>query len=561
MKKFLYILLCLLVSCTADRETDIMLDRIENLINDQPKQAYELLRCIDGTKISSESVKARYALLYTKAQYKNYIDTPNDSLISIAVEYYENHDTKKELMESLLQLGIKKKLQGHYSEAMLCMKRAADIGEDICDCYYLGQIYTNLFQLCTVVYDADELKYAEKAYANYKKHGDDNYTIDAMNNIGISYYRAKEWDKSEAILDSVYIQAKQVNDVFTIKKSAQVIAMIKVFKSEYDEAESIFKMLHNDYGYKYRPQDLLALAETHLARNEKQQALQLIDEASAMVHDDRTRIVYESMASNVLSKAGDYQGAWSHLMEYRELRDSVINSHLQESIMAVQRDYVEQKLEIEQVKSNRNNILWMCFASGLLAFLAFTFYYFNRQKVTRSLEMEKLLLQMAEIRDVVANREATIEGLNRQIQTTQEASDKLQLHVSDLINQKYQQLDDLCVSYFNGQSSMFTKNAIYRKVQNIVENFGSDNEAFADLETMVNTAQQNVLDLLKSELPNLKEKDYQFFCYVFAGFSSRSISLLMNENIDTVYQHRSRWKKRLEALDIPHKDLFLQHFK
>lgn len=171
------------------------------------------------------------------------------------------------------------------------------------------------------------------------------------------------------------------------------------------------------------------------------------------------------------------------------------------------------------------------------------------------------MMQIAEIRTVAVNQEAAIEGLNRQIQSSQDESSKLQGHVYDLINQKYQQLDDLCVSYFNGQNSMFTKNAICRKVQSIVESFRSDKDAFTELEMMINTTQQNVWDLLKSELPSLKEKDYQFFCYVFAGFSSRSISLLMKENIDTVYQHRSRWKKRLEIMAVPHKDLFLQYFK
>lgn len=529
-------------------------------MNEHPDSAYTILSAIDPSSLVVESQIAKYSLLYTKAQYKNYIDTPNDSLISFAVKYYEEHNAKKELMESLLLFGVKKKLQEHYSEALLCMKRAVDIGEEICDYYYLGQIYTNLFQLCTIVYDADEKKYAESAYVNYKKHGDDSYTIDAMCNLGICYYRSNEWDKSLVILDSVYCQAKQNNDKFSIKKSGQTIAMIKVIQKEYEAADSIFTILHNDYGYKYKPQDLLALAESHVARNEKQQALQLLDEAFAMVHDAKTKIVVESLVSDILSKVGDYQGAWTHLKEYRVLRDSVIDSHLQESIMAVQRDYVEQKLEIEQVKANRNNILWTCFAAGLLALLAFTFYYFNRQRVTRSLEMENLMMQIAEIRTVTVNQEAAIEGLNKQIQSTQEESEKLQGHVYDLINQKYQQLDDLCVSYFNGQNSMFTKNAIYRKVQSIVESFRSDKEAFTEIETMINTTQQNVLDLLKSELPSLKEKDYQFFCYVFAGFSSRSISLLMKENIDTVYQHRSRWKKRLEAMNIFHKDLFLQYF-
>ena len=67
------------------------------------EEAYAVLDSIDGRLFLPGSYQqARYALLYTKAQYKNYIDCDNDSLISLAVDYAEAHGNKKDRFYLLL---------------------------------------------------------------------------------------------------------------------------------------------------------------------------------------------------------------------------------------------------------------------------------------------------------------------------------------------------------------------------------------------------------------------------------------------------------------------------
>ena len=58
-----------------------------------PDSALQLLKTIDSKHLVTKEGKARYALLYSQALDKNYIDVTEDSLINIAVEYYK--DKKK----------------------------------------------------------------------------------------------------------------------------------------------------------------------------------------------------------------------------------------------------------------------------------------------------------------------------------------------------------------------------------------------------------------------------------------------------------------------------------
>lgn len=535
------------IGCNDMRYVETVMDNAEELMTDRPDSAYQMLRTLDAQAIDGERLQARYALLYTKAQYKNYREDGNDSLITIAVRYYDAKGMKPELMESLMLLSVQLRIQERYDESMLNLQRAANIGEELGDHFMLGRIYTNLFQLCSNVFDSDDLRYAEKAYYHYKQDGNDDYIIDGMCNLGIAYYHRSDLERSAALLDSVYQWALQIHDDFSVRKSARVLAMINASEGRYESADTLFNLIHDQYGYSYVPQDIWTLAEACLAHGQQDEALSLMEQATSMEKSISNEIVFTSVASEFYSKLGRYEEALRYLNRSYFLYDSIYTARLQESVLASQRDYVVQKLEEEQLRSSRNNILWISTASGLLALLAFCFYYYKRKMETQSLQMENLLLQVTDLKGQTSSRDSAIAGLSEQ--------------VYKLFDQKYQQLDALCVSYFTGQNTMFARNSIYREVQKIIEAFGSDNAAFTELEVIVNASRDEVLTKLKTEVPKLRDADYRYFCYAFAGFSSRAISLLTNETIDAVYQHHSRWKKRIEALNPPHKELFLQYLQ
>ncbi|MBR6758672.1 MAG: hypothetical protein IKM35_09430, partial [Bacteroidaceae bacterium] len=90
-------MLLLLVAC-ASPEVDKRLADIEQQMHSQPDSALALLQELSlQHRITHPRQRAWHALLHAQALDKNFIDSTNDSIINIAVEYYEAHtgDTER----------------------------------------------------------------------------------------------------------------------------------------------------------------------------------------------------------------------------------------------------------------------------------------------------------------------------------------------------------------------------------------------------------------------------------------------------------------------------------
>lgn len=549
----------LIVGCTGSSYVSEILSRAEGLMSEHPDSAYTLLNEIDQNMFDSSAQRARFARLMTKAQYKNYKTAESDSLIQTAISYYEKHNMKTELAESFMLRGNIEVENRQLHKAMQTLHIAAELGEETGDDFLLGQIYSNLYDLCQTEYNADQIIFAEKALEYYRKNGDEYYVNDAMNNLGMAYFRVEEFEKSESILEEVYERAKEMSDTFSMKKALPTLARMKIRKKDFASSDAILTLLRKDFGYKLNPIDVWALAESQLKDGNKTGAIAMMDSVSKRKKTTGETLIFNFSASDFYSRVGDYNQAWALLWEYEILDDSIDNARFKETIMSAQRDYLEQKLEIQKIEEDRNRITWTGCVILILLIMAFVIYYYRRQSEVHSLEMEKLMLQITDMEQSVSGKESVIDELKRQVQSVMSDSEKMRTLVNEVYAQKYQQLNNLCVSYFSGQSSIFTRNAIYKEVQSIIESFGKDHEDLKELEYIVNSTKEDILVKLREELPALKESEYFFFCYTFAGFSSRAISLLLHENIDTIYQHRSRWKKKIELQNPLHKDLFLKN--
>ena len=110
MRKFLWILLglLLLVSCnTAIRQNamQIRLANLDSLMSHVPRVVLDSLEQMDVSECPGE-VQSYYNLLLTIARDKSYVDFTDDSIISLAAEWYRNGKDPEKLARSLIYLGI-----------------------------------------------------------------------------------------------------------------------------------------------------------------------------------------------------------------------------------------------------------------------------------------------------------------------------------------------------------------------------------------------------------------------------------------------------------------------
>ena len=140
----LLLLAGLLLGCGNRRPLTPMLNRAEALMEDHPDSAYALLRTIDSTSLAPGEEQARYALLYTQARDKNYIVQTDDSLIQVAVRYYDSIGrTDRQALAYYLWGGVCRD-ERNYADALIKYNQAVRYADKIDHHYLLSRIYNNI---------------------------------------------------------------------------------------------------------------------------------------------------------------------------------------------------------------------------------------------------------------------------------------------------------------------------------------------------------------------------------------------------------------------------------
>jgi hypothetical protein len=98
------------------------------------------MNSIEPDELTGDRQKALYALLMTQARYKNYIDETNDSLINIAVEYFENHDDTRYKMFANYYCSRISQKNDNYTMSLYLLLKAFDYAKELNDDLWIGMI-------------------------------------------------------------------------------------------------------------------------------------------------------------------------------------------------------------------------------------------------------------------------------------------------------------------------------------------------------------------------------------------------------------------------------------
>ena len=132
------LLIVLLVCDSCFRNS--RLDSIESYIQERPDSALVELQNLSPSALKGKAEKARYALLYSIALDKNYIDISSDSTISQAVVWFEKTRDRHRLMQSYYYAGKVEYNAGNYAKAISYGQRALDLAEQTSEKFYSGLI-------------------------------------------------------------------------------------------------------------------------------------------------------------------------------------------------------------------------------------------------------------------------------------------------------------------------------------------------------------------------------------------------------------------------------------
>ncbi len=385
---FCFILVLTMASCRHG-ENDRLLDQAESLIVPMPEKAYELLKDIDPDQLAdgSES-QARYALLYTRGQYKNSDDAASDSLITLAADYYEEHGDMEQKFYAYLYQGIVRYQLGNFADATVSLYRALANAEHVDSRYPKGLLYTYLALVNGAQNCRDEERYASLAYHEYEAGGMEQYAASALTIWAVAKMHTEDYDSCRLLFDASIHEALCLQNDFVLQEAISGMAQYAILVDSMALAEQLYIDLASDPGYTMTVQDLGNFAIVYANRHLPDSAQACLKRAEQLCQTLNDTIGYYTKAywTNLYLNDADKATQWKDsLVRYQE---RLLGETLQNKSLSTLNDYKDWQLSLSE-RDSQNKTLWIVALAVCLACILMAFLAFYRKKQTQVLLQEQ----------------------------------------------------------------------------------------------------------------------------------------------------------------------------
>ena len=532
----------LAVWCFASCRSDslIILDDVETYVYDEPDSALQMLSMIDSETLNRKRDKALYALLYSIALDKCYIDVASDSLISPAVDYYKSKGRPEYRMRMWYQYGRVLYNSQQYSSAVISYMKAVEIAERSNEYMLLGLANRGIAECYAKTYDLNEsLKYLEIAYDDFVLADAGRYAEYALLSISKAYISLDMFDDGMVICDTLMKNAYHKKDTVMMKHC--VDCYVSIFSAspfqDYEKIIACADFLSDSLNTCLSSVLLGELAVAYRYGGDVEKSRFYEERASRECADT---LILRYNDYRIACASGDYRRALFALEDAALRYDEIHRSALERSVASMQRDYFIQRSEYEEFRSLAKTLSLISFSILFCIILVCVTTWYRRR--IRKKERDMMLL-VSQIHELSLEKDSAI--------------NEFTCRIENLYETKMKFIDSLCEKYYSYNGSVRDK-YVLEEIDNMIASISDDNE-IATLESIIDAFNDNVMQHIKETFPRIKEKDYRFLCYWYAGFSTWTMSLLLNERIENIYNRKSRLRKKFEETDSEYRDLFLRN--
>ena len=509
------------------RAITALMDSVESIVDENASLADSLMQLIDSHSIYDRGQRARYALLSTQAQYKNYRLITTDSLIMEAVRYYSINKNLNYRFLSYYYLGCAYMDMERNTDASVALAQAERMVDQIDNDYWKGLLYSSLGLLFN---RTDNFKLAEEYFIKseecYSCAGKELHRIYALCHIGGVKKNQNEFDVADSIFRIVETEAQRVGDKPLYNDCVYNRFSCAVYMNKLDSATIMMKNydLLNDqdnpvFGYL----EVMALYYNHNKDYEKS-GLYLEKARQCMITE--TDSIYWFYVSSLLAESqGKYKEALDFYRSYIYIQNASLSALLNQPVAIAQRDYYRTASELEAIKF-RNKITMLVASIIILTLIVCSGLFYNRNKRLETQKRIGLYL-------------STIEELTTQVSVDQNKISNLNSQVREMFRQQFSSSDFLYTRYYEQIDDSKKAERLYRIVKNQIDDFTS-HKNIDKIDELLNGTFDGVMDDLLSSGLDLKEKDLLLLRFVLAGFSAKSIATLLNDTHPNINQRKKR---------------------
>ena len=602
MKK-LYILIALLVvllfgACSDPKHVTEPLHRAEALMNEHPDSALNLLKGIAQTELQTQAHHARYALLYSQALDKNYIDLTSDSLISIAVDYYKDRDDVRAKFFSYYYLGRIYTNANNPTQATLAYMEAEQLVDELGDGYAAGLLYKQMGLIYDSYYDFPKsLQAYQQAIEHFTKANKPVHKIQAQLTLSTVYSNLDEKENSYEVLQSALMESQKLNDQSLVKSCINYLIGVCIDLKRWEEATQWYQEYQKNNSRNYPTVAFFGdIARLHAKNRNFKDAFMLLDETWKKTKNlqDSINLYYAESQVHLMNKA--WEKAYQSMAKSVSHQNRIVRNSLQQPVLTTQNNFLNQELEHKEYKLRMEKYVRLL-GFTILLLVSVIVITFLRKRFQKRLKEQHTLHEkkMEALQQEALKREQSLRAYTAQLESKSSLSEQdilrltqelgnSQKHIEEarnFIEQTNQEMESLKADKHEAliRTNKILKNhfkqientyqvlqqakckkeenrdkVIEEYIQHTTAEFYGSKKADRNLEKLVNELYGDVMRQFRKEIQLPNEDYYRLACLLLAGLSINFIATLTGETTNAIYKRRDKIREIISKTGTSHKE-------
>lgn len=534
------LLLCLL-GCENPRQKPLR--DVWSYIKERPDSALTTLEQYSVEGFTRRKDKAEYALLKSIALDKNYIDLTSDSLIRVALDYYDVHGSPRQKMFSWFYLARVQFNARDYNQAIVSLERAEDYLKQCDEPYYEGLIHMTKSAIYTNTHNKNEAL-SESVLGNnaFIRIKEDNQARIARIRVGLNYMALRNY----APADSCYLSVINDPEANTSQRAESMFhyALSLVFQNKYQEALIWYKAGFQEDNRKIRIESIGAYAYTLIKNGYIEQGKAVFDKLKDIKEGKNQYLWFHYLYEE---DKGNYIKALDEYRELVQIQDSIAINTMEQSIIKTQRDYLEENAKVLTLQSEKRQLaIYLISVCSVLCFFLLIGIIILIKRRSRQKE-EFLLAAQEEARHLLQQANADQAALEDQLALSRR-------QFISAYKKRFSKIAHLSETYYKTSDHKGSRDLVYAEVQSLASFISQDAHTYRQLERNVNANLSNAMSLYRKDFPGKEESEYRFVCYLMAGFPASTINLITNLSTSNIYVRKTRLIESIKASESLNKD-------
>lgn len=531
--------------------------QIEQLMYERPDSAWKILQHMPSISQLRKEEQALHALLFTQAQYKNYIPVKSDSLLRIAeayyrtssdslhkawtlfylAQYYRDSDEKEKALSYFQQANIaSRNIENNQFKFLLNLHWAGLLTNE--DAYEKGiEKYQTANRYAILL--KDTLKqinlYGKWGWCCLLKEEDER--ADSLFNVGLTLSATtKDRIYDKYLLNYLSLTAREKKDY---KRALELVnrslSLAKDSTELYplwgNKGKILLEMNQYDSAHFYLSKDTRDYDPYFRAAQYK------------------TSSIYEEKMNN-LPKALEYS------RRYAKLLDTIFQKKLESKVVNLQHKYdyslIQSENKLLKIKRQRLYISLIAICMAVLT-VAVIFFYKRRE------EKRKLAEQMRSKDDLMKEMRLQLQEKTIDLHAAQEKIIEKETALDKELSQREKMRSEYSSKEAAMRKEILRHSEIIRKMEQLNKMSQQDKiqsrsvvlseEEQDNLAEVINICYNNFTDRLWKKFPTLTKADISLCCLIKIGISNSNMLYLLDTNKVALKKRKNRLKHDKMGMD------------